>query len=104
MISGDGTFQSLTFSPDGRFLIGGGRFRTAVVWDAGLAGPDLRHSRLRNREASWHAREVVAFETTRDWFPAVFHLERLVALEPANAEYRTRLDKAKAALAAQAKK
>jgi len=34
----------------------------------------------------------------------VFHLKRLVALEPANAEYRTRLDKAKSALAAPPKK
>ncbi|MEW6302344.1 MAG: serine/threonine-protein kinase [Verrucomicrobiota bacterium] len=50
---------------------------------------------------AWHAREADAAEEFKDWYAAVFHLERLASLQPKNGDLRKRRDNAHAEWKAQ---
>jgi WD40 repeat protein len=45
---------------------------------------------------SWHLREAAASERAGEWFAAVFHLDRLVRMQPGNEDLQGRLDQARA--------
>jgi eukaryotic-like serine/threonine-protein kinase len=90
--------KTLVFTAGDRFLVGGGS--DPHVWDAAPADVATRVRRLTERAPGWYERESRKFENRKDWPAAVFHLERLVGLEPTNAGYAGRLAAARAALAA----
>jgi eukaryotic-like serine/threonine-protein kinase len=94
--------QRLTFTDNNKYLVAEGiLFAEPVVWDAAVADPETKHARLATRTETWYRAAAAACAQDKDWFAAVWHLERLVALAPTNASYKTRLQKARAALAAQ---
>jgi hypothetical protein len=46
----------------------------------------------------WHLRQAAECETAKDWFAAAFHLDQLLKADLDNADYRKRLDRARAEL------
>jgi hypothetical protein len=47
---------------------------------------------------AWRKKQAKMAEATQQWFAAVWQLERLVALRPAESEFQARLEKARAKL------
>ncbi len=45
----------------------------------------------QRRQVGWHRYEAAEAEARGDWFAAAFHLQRLVAQDPQNADWRQRL-------------
>ncbi|HYH63909.1 MAG TPA: hypothetical protein VD866_04355, partial [Urbifossiella sp.] len=96
------TVERLTFTGNIKYLVAEVLlFGEPVVWDAAAADPATKHARLATRAETWHRSAAAACAQDKDGFAAVWHLERLVALEPMNAGYLDRLWKARAAMAGQ---
>ena len=83
--------QRETHSPDGQMTawVNGSRVQVirAEEWQL-----QQRVDAEIGRE--WHLRQAAESEQASDWFAAAFHLKRLLLAEPANADYRKRLDHA----------
>jgi WD40 repeat protein len=94
----------LACSTDGRQLASVGQAGEVRVWDA----PTLHRvwwsglERIRQPEQllAWHRREAAAAEAAEDWYGAAWHLDRLLAQEPASAALRARRDRVRTAAGA----
>jgi hypothetical protein len=53
-------------------------------------------ARARRRQANWHRTMAADAEFDKDWFAAAFHLQWLVANDPADVALRARLEKVQA--------
>jgi WD40 repeat protein len=94
-----GPSKRLSFGAGGRYLLAHGLLGPTLIWDGGPATPEQRLAWLRYRSRQWSVDAARMAERDRDWFAARWHLERLVALDPADTKLAGRLQKAKAALA-----
>jgi WD40 repeat protein/tetratricopeptide (TPR) repeat protein len=72
----------VAFSPDDRWLIAAaerqGKGYGVMVWDGGELAPH----EVRRREQAWRVREVAGCEKNQKWSAALFHLDRLLDVEP----------------------
>ncbi len=83
--------QRLAHSPDGKMTAWANGSRVQVI-----RADEWQRQQEVDAEVGreWHLRQAVECEQARDWFAAAFHLKRLLLTEPANADYRKRLDRA----------
>jgi hypothetical protein len=84
----------VAFSPDGSKLVVAGT-SGIKVFDAAPKGNDSAEARLAQICApeqllTWHRREAEASERDRQWFAAVFHLSRLIDIQPGNGRWYAR--------------
>jgi hypothetical protein len=92
----------VAFSPDGRHIAITGPARTVRVYDATPVTPAWKAERLAladRRALVWQRSEAEDCERQKQWFAALWHLDRLVAQNPDDADLQKRRDAARARLA-----
>jgi WD40 repeat protein len=92
---------AVAFSPDGRRLACGTETGLAMIWDAPQQVGEAQAARwqvLRETQQAWHQDSAAASERAGQWFAAVFHLSRLLDIEPDQAGFRVRRGQALALL------
>jgi WD40 repeat protein len=92
---------SIAFSPDGARLATGSWPQSVRIWDARpLDSPDEPAYRqaMAAPRPSWHALKAAESEDQKNWYAASFHWDQLAKLDPENAGYPKRRDKAEAEL------
>jgi WD40 repeat protein/serine/threonine protein kinase len=87
---------AVAFSPDGRCLATAGS--SIKVWEAGAASPAERAAAAARRAPAWHEQQLWNSRAKREWWAVTFHADRLLAAEPAKAEWRIERGKARAEL------
>ena len=50
-----------------------------------------RLERLSSPDPTWNESQAVESEANEDWFGAVFHLEKILSLNPENKDVKTRI-------------
>jgi hypothetical protein len=106
----------IRFSPDGKQLLAGSGASSKMpevrLWQADCPGDDQPNGRdVHQREAlrrlkewstpqkQWHEKRLYDEQGVENWFAVIFHLKRLIAIDPNNAEYQKRLKNAEKAMA-----
>jgi dipeptidyl aminopeptidase/acylaminoacyl peptidase len=98
-----GGVTSVAFSPDGRRIASGGDQSdpTVRVWDGTPVTPawlEECQDLADRRWEVWQRREAGDCERQGQWFAAAWHLDRLLARTPDDADLRNRRDAARARL------
>jgi WD40 repeat protein/serine/threonine protein kinase/tetratricopeptide (TPR) repeat protein len=73
----------VAFCPRGRYLAAGVVHAGVRIWEK----PDDSSDRPARNVLTWRAREAEGFQARREWAAATSHIERLIAAEPANAQW-----------------
>lgn len=92
--------RGLSFSPDGSYLLSNDFTSGARLWDGAVRDSTVRVARATSGAKGWYEERALDAEKQKDWFAAAWHWERSTAIDPANANHQSRLQKARAALAA----
>jgi hypothetical protein len=90
-----GPVFSVAFSPDGSRIATASKDGTARLWIA-REGLEDEAKRLQAQRRLWREQQAADAETYGQWFAALFHLNRLLAADPANADLLRRRDTAQA--------
>jgi hypothetical protein len=94
----------LAYSPDGRRLASASYDRTVKVWNGTPVTPAWQTERLALADRHWpvwQRQEAEDCERQKQWFAALWHLDQLLARDPADGALRARRDAAQARLEAE---
>jgi hypothetical protein len=94
-----GLVWDVAYSPDGHRIASAGADGTVRIWDGTPVTPARKAERLAladQRWPVWQRREAEDCERQKQWYAAVWHLDRLLARNPDDAALRTRRDAAQA--------
>ena len=101
-IAADLTLPGL-FHPIVKYTLATDAGRERLAADAKRAGQRITALCMANRFAeqpeldrTWHHRQADECEKARDWFAVAFHLDQMLRADPDNADYRKRLERARA--------
>src|SRR5262249_45990241 len=97
-----GRVSGVGYSPDGHRIASAGADGTVRIWDGTPVTPAWKAERLAladQRWPVWQRREAGDCERQKQWYAAVWHLDRLLARNPDDAALRARRDAAQARLA-----
>jgi WD40 repeat protein len=91
--------DGVAYSPDGRRIATASHDKTVKVWDGTPVTPAWhaeRQGRADRNWLAWQRREAGECERQGQWFAAHWHLNQLLARDPADADLRARRDAAQA--------
>ena len=94
--------HGVAYSPDGRHIASASGDTMVRVWDGTPVSPAWQAERVVRSDRNWSAwqrQEAEECEKQQQWFAAHWHLNQLLARDPADADLRARRDAAQARLA-----